>query len=757
MIAKKWFWSIITIYLILGTYIFYESFQSPTVGLEVEVKDDHWIVSGFRYPELKEIHPINQGDVILKINNIDIHHSVKLRYDRLISFATNMTVMTNDGKVHNIKFSNQDLPLKFFENYILPLIYFLTALILAIYLYINQKGNKQSLNFLILFILTIAIACGSIPLYIRYNWLGLIINSISTVLSPILLLSFLKNYYNTLAIRWKFFNVIKYLYIIPCIVFILTILEKFFPVMFAIDTLIILFLLFLLVILNIIVIITGYVKFPKTQIKVIFWGIVFPFLPFLLLYIIPPMLFSQKYIFSSFGLSMFFLFITFGITFVQFTERLFDIEYYISRLKYYSLFALTMTLGIVLVVYFFVSISVQKLLYLSIFIFAFILISFYIKEKLDYFNRKVLFTPRGNYIHQLYSSIESIGKTVTIKELFQKLTTILSKQLEFDVVYVIDFHIKDKQFINNQMKQTKTLHTSLDPLLFDQLQLMEIKKTDFCYVACIHQDVETKQILILGDRKQSSLKHEELIALELLFLFVNNFIDNTKLVEELLSKLNSMEKKDQGHPYWFDKLVLLKLEDEKSHLAQDLHDSILQEQIFLIREMDTVLYETNIEKLQVKLTDFHQQLVSMNHQLRSYCELLKPPLLDTLGLNAALNKLFLQTKKRAKFTLIYSIEEIETTNKYVPLFIYRTIQELLNNAIKHSEATYVKIDLTQYAEGFEILYMDNGVGFDKDILHHSTSMGLKGIIERVRTFNGYLEIDTYPNEGMQIQIRVGVV
>lgn len=756
MISRKYFWIIITIYLLIGSYIFYESYQSPIVGIEVEKEDNDWIISGFKFSEIGELHQIHKGDILLEINDIKIDETTKLTYDKMISFANSIKLITSDEEIRYIYFSHHDLPTQFFNNYILPLSYFLIACFLAIYLYQHQKGNKQALNYLIQFILTVAIACGSIPLLIRLNWFGLIINSVFTVLSPILLLSFLKHYYSFLNIRWKFFNFIHYLYVIPIIVFLLTILEKFFTWMYSIDTVIILLFFFLLVIINIIVICIGYVKYPKSQIKVLLWGIVFPFLPFLVMYVIP-LIFLQKYIFSTSILTIFFLCISFGFTFAQFSERLFDIDYYISRLKYYSLYSLVITMVLGIGIYFIISISIPLLLTICIFIFIVILISFYIKEKLDYVNRKVLFTPHGNYIHQLYSTIEVIGKTVDINDLFNKLSTILSKQLEFEVVYVVAFNVKEKKFVENKKSIVNPIHQTLPISLFENLHLMEILNTDACYVTCIHQDVEMKQILILGNRNHSSLKHEELLSLELLILFTNNFIDNTKLVEDLLSKLNTMEQRDQGHPYWFEKLVLLKLEDEKNHLAQDLHDTILQEQIFLIREMDSMLYENNVECLQTKIGDFHQQLVSINHQLRAYCEILKPPLLDTLGLNAALNKLFIQTKKRANFTLIFSIEQIETTNKYIPLLIYRLIQEMLTNAIKHSQATYVKIQLLKYEGGFEISYMDNGIGFDQSILKNSKSMGLTGMRERIRTYNGYFEIDTYPNEGVQIQIRVGDV
>ncbi|SOC36470.1 sensor histidine kinase [Ureibacillus acetophenoni] len=753
MISRKWFWIIISLYLILGFYIFYTSYQSPTAGIEVEQKNDQCIVVGLLYPELEEIHKINRGDTILKVNGKDINDTSKLKYDSIISFADSATVMNSKGEVRQIIFSHDDLPYQFFNNYILPLCYFLAALFLAIYLYRQQKGNQQALNYLILFILTVAIACGSIPLYMRLNWFGIIINSTTAVLSPILLLSFLKHYYTFLSIHWRIFNYVRYLYIIPIFVLVLTIVEDFYPSMFFIDSLIILSLFFILIMINIAIIIAGYIKYPKSQIKVIFWFIIFPIIPFLVLYVVP-LLILQKYIISTSILSIFFLFMSFGFTFAQISERLFDVEYYISRLKYYSLFSLVITLGLVLGIYIITSLPIYEIVSLSIFIFLFILVSFYIREKLDYINRKVLFTPQGNYIHQLYTSIDSIGKTTTREELFQKLSSILAKQLEFNVVYVIGFNISERKIVENKLQTANRLHDSIDISLFENLQLMEISNIGSCYIACIHQDIEMKQILILGNENHSSLKHEELLALELLILYVNNFIDNTKLVEELLAKLKTMEQKDD-HPYWFEKLVLLKLEEEKTHLAQDLHDTVLQEQIFLIREMDSILNETNVETLQAKITDFHHQLVSINHQLRAYCEILKPPLLDTLGLNAALNKLFMQTKKRANFTLLKKIEQIDLKNKYTPLFIYRLIQELLTNAIKHSQATYVKIQLLPYENGFEIKYMDNGVGFDIEKLKTSNSMGLAGMKERVRTYNGYFEIDTYPNEGLQIQIRVG--
>lgn len=752
MIPRKLFWSLISIYLILGFYFFYLSFQSPVVGIDLEKQGEKWIISNFEYPELGEVHHISQGDYILKVDNKNINQVKSLQYDQMIRSSKLLLVETKEGELREISVKHSNLPFQFFNYYILPICYFLIALVLAIYLYIHKKGNNLSLNILILFILTVAISYTSMVASSKFNRIGIIVNSTGMILSLVLLIHFLNSYFFFLNIKWTNFKTIKFLYFLPILIFILTLLEVPIPKLYSIDTIIILSLFCILITLVLVLLGISYLKYSKPQIKILFWGIILPFFPFVFLYVLPDLLFKQ-FIFSPATSSLFLLLIPFGFLFAQLTERLYDINYHISRFRYYLVYSLFLTFWIIIGTHLIITISIEKLLILTFFIFVSLIIFFYIKEKLDYFQRKVLFSPQGDYIHLLYSTIDEIGNTINMEELFHRLSIEVGKQLELDIVYVIEYDVQHK-IVLPLKDQKLTLHKSLDKTIFENLQLREIKKVDSVYVACLHQNVELKQILILGNSRNTQLKYEELLWLELLILYVNNFIDNTKLVEDLLAELQQAQQKGDHHPLWLKKLVWLQLEDEKHQLAQELHDTILQEQIFLIREMDSILYETDSNSLHPKISDLHRQLVAINHQLRGYCEKLKPPLLDTLGLNAALNKLFMQTKQRAKFTLIHSIEPIETKNDEIPLLIYRIIQEMLSNALKHSQATYVKIQLTNKEDGFEIFYMDNGIGCDVEIIHQSETMGLTGMRERVLAYNGYINIDSYPNEGMQIHIQV---
>ena len=156
-----------------------------------------------------------------------------------------------------------------------------------------------------------------------------------------------------------------------------------------------------------------------------------------------------------------------------------------------------------------------------------------------------------------------------------------------------------------------------------------------------------------------------------------------------------------------------------------------------------------------KVLTIREQLLNATKDLREYCENLSPPLLDTFGLQMALKKLMQKVKIRADFMLTTEIERVQFHDTTLHLVVYRLMQELLNNAIKHAQATEVSLKLQATHRGFILQYDDNGIGCDiEDLLQSSTSMGINGIRERVRAFNGNIAITSSQNEGMHIFIQI---
>jgi len=167
-----------------------------------------------------------------------------------------------------------------------------------------------------------------------------------------------------------------------------------------------------------------------------------------------------------------------------------------------------------------------------------------------------------------------------------------------------------------------------------------------------------------------------------------------------------------------------------------------------------VIHAKKTTNIQTNLSKVHDHMIASLTDLRGYCENLKPPLLDTLGLNAALEKLIQKFHKRADFVLIYTIDRLYLEDERLNLMIYRIFQELMNNALKHSCANIVEIHLLEIDNGFEINYSDDGVGCKMDEIILADSMGIRGMQERVRTFNGKFSINTNTGDGMSIRIKV---
>jgi two-component system, NarL family, sensor histidine kinase ComP len=116
-----------------------------------------------------------------------------------------------------------------------------------------------------------------------------------------------------------------------------------------------------------------------------------------------------------------------------------------------------------------------------------------------------------------------------------------------------------------------------------------------------------------------------------------------------------------------------------------------------------------------------------------------------------------QFQRTVKYNLEYEFDAIsETFDDYnQALSIYRVLQELLNNADKHSEATHVSVNMWEENQTIYIDYRDNGKGFDLQTLYKkSNSMGLSGLKERIASLNGNVDFISKEGKGLQVHITL---
>ncbi|MFD3259125.1 PAS domain S-box protein [Paenibacillus lentus] len=238
--------------------------------------------------------------------------------------------------------------------------------------------------------------------------------------------------------------------------------------------------------------------------------------------------------------------------------------------------------------------------------------------------------------------------------------------------------------------------------------------------------------------------------------YVSVLFDNFLLIEDLTEELEQVVS-GQVTPTWLLRFMFNLSEKERKRLAQDLHDSALQEQIIWFRKLELLLSDTSVTgEVREQLEQISEGLLDVIYQLRVTCNELRPPLLIRDGLVPSLEALFEITQMRANYRIHFDSEHFHhKLNNDILIGVYRIVQELLANATKHSSATEVRILLSSGGERTRLEYKDNGIGMDLAKMEDSyTSMGIYGMKERVRSMDGTIQFLSSRNEGLSIYISI---
>jgi two-component system, NarL family, sensor kinase len=218
-----------------------------------------------------------------------------------------------------------------------------------------------------------------------------------------------------------------------------------------------------------------------------------------------------------------------------------------------------------------------------------------------------------------------------------------------------------------------------------------------------------------------------------------------------------IEKKNIEIKYQKDLLhsVLITQEKERKRIAQDLHDDISSK--LNVVSINSHLLKTNnlsdLEKLEIT-----ENIIALTnkalHSSRQIAHDLMPPVLEKFGLNAAIEELVsdCNSTKKVKVTFFNNLN-FETLNDNQQLHLFRILQELLNNSLKHGKASEISINFDKNGIIKQCEYKDNGVGFDKLNYKNQKGLGMKNIESRVNFLNGNLIIDSEKNKGIKVHFN----
>lgn len=195
--------------------------------------------------------------------------------------------------------------------------------------------------------------------------------------------------------------------------------------------------------------------------------------------------------------------------------------------------------------------------------------------------------------------------------------------------------------------------------------------------------------------------------------------------------------------------VLEATEAERQHIARDLHDSLAQQLAAL--KIGIGRFRDQQPDVTVQLDSLLELASSSAEEARNIAHRLIPKTLLSLGLAAAVKELFTKCLQPAGITYYVEAEEFQLTEKTATA-LYRVIQELVNNTMKHSGADFVVCRLKLKNENLRISFEDNGKNFNPAL--SSQGLGMMNMRTRLQAFEGSIQFVNNEDGGMRAEISV---
>jgi signal transduction histidine kinase len=325
-------------------------------------------------------------------------------------------------------------------------------------------------------------------------------------------------------------------------------------------------------------------------------------------------------------------------------------------------------------------------------------------DSLDDFRNAYIFS---NYYSQLQDSILNENRVIAVNTVTNKFE---SRQKSTEIKLLE----KEKAFAEESNKQQRRALTVLAIALAGLLLGL------YYIVRFYKEKIETARII----EKQN----EEI---------------NRQKINELQDKIqiNSMQSMINGQ------------EIERERIAKDLHDSLGGLLSTIKLKVDNIKNKESDVRIIPDFQSATSLLDTAVSEVRSISQNLQPGALSRLGLIPAVSDLINRYDSEDGPDIIFQHFDIPTKlDQKVALVIYRIIQEILNNAIKHAGASEILVQLNREHEDIIIHIEDDGIGFDPELKYDS--MGLENIRSRVNYLKGTIEIDSRKNEGTSFLIHV---
>lgn len=228
--------------------------------------------------------------------------------------------------------------------------------------------------------------------------------------------------------------------------------------------------------------------------------------------------------------------------------------------------------------------------------------------------------------------------------------------------------------------------------------------------------------------------------------------------ERLFARLIEGERRFRG----LAKAVWKVQEDERRRLARELHDGLGQTLTALTHQLERLqqkLGEGDSRELGSGLADAVETARLALNETRELSRLLRPPVLDDLGLPAALSWLARTLEQRTGLRVELALDGLEERlDPEIETLVFRLVQEALTNVLRHAGVDCATVEVSRTAGLLQLRISDRGQGFDADATltgrEAAAGSGLRGMRDRLELFGGRLELSSEAGQGTLVSAAV---
>lgn len=281
----------------------------------------------------------------------------------------------------------------------------------------------------------------------------------------------------------------------------------------------------------------------------------------------------------------------------------------------------------------------------------------------------------------------------------------------------------------------------------------------------IHQNGQDK-----NSQSSSGLRYKTLLCVPIrlapevygsfLLFYKDEIILSTEEIETITS-LSDQASLAIENARLYQQAEQLAVMEERERLARDMHDSVMQS-IYSLTLFSAAggrqIRNGNIERVQEYLDQLVETAQQALKEMRLLLYELRPVVLEQEGLIGALRRRLDAVETRAGIKTTLDVPEPVVPPFYAEEGLYRIAQEALNNSLKHSGADRVAVRIVREQAAIVMQISDNGNGFSlADAQEFSGGMGLGNMHERMQKLQGEIQIESDPETGTTVTVRVGIV